>query len=572
MQIASQLFGYDLGDADLMRRAVAKKKKKELDKHKERFLEEGPRNGIPADVAEQIFSDIEFFARYGFNKSHAADYAVLTVQTAFLKAHFPHEYMTALLTIERADTDKIGSYIMDCRRLGIDVLPPDINSSDHDFIIEDEADGRRAIRYGLSAIKNVGEGSVDAILRARAERPFYDLADFCKRTDLRAVGKRALESLIKVGALDSFAERLRLLESVDRMMSYSSSVHKAADVGQMSLFGAATGVELDFDASGLLADHVENEVSNRDMLQWERDLVGLYVSEHPLQSVMEQIEQVVSAYSNQLGEEDNGRQVTMAGLVKSVRPHLTKTNKQMAFAEIEDLYGTIEVLVWPSTWDETKDLWVQDRILLVRGEIDAERGEPKLKCEGATTNFDLWEAAEAVDAGPRWAPAPPPYYEEDDGWSNGTASDHAPEPQPEIIEVDIEDEYDMEIEFEDEPEPEPEPERAAEPEPLYAPPAAAPTPAPPAMQPASTARRDGPVHLRIFVQRSGDENRDRRKLGRLHGTLIERPGRDTFSFVLVEGKQMVEVDFSGLNTHYCDDLEAKLRQIVPADAIHVEQL
>lgn len=564
MQIASELFGYDLGDADLMRRAVAKKKKAELDKHKERFLTEGPKNGIPADVAEQIFSDIEFFARYGFNKSHAADYAVLTMQTAFLKAHFPHEYMTALLTIERADTDKVGSYIMDCRRLGIDVLPPDINASDHDFTIEEGADGRRAIRYGLSAIKNVGEGAVEAILEARGDRPFKDLADFCKRTDLRLVGKRALESLIKVGALDTFAERLRLLESVDRMMGYSSNVHKAADIGQMSLFGAATGVELDLDASGLLVDRVENEISNREKLQWERDLVGVYVSEHPLQSVMGQIRQVVTAYSNQISEADHGRQVRMAGLVKSVRPYMTKNGKQMAFAEIEDLYGTIGVIVWPSTWDETKELWVQDRILQVWGTIDAERGEPQLKCEGASTKLEVWEAVDGYDNGyNNWAP--PPYY--DDEWSNGAEPAYVPE--PEIIEVDIEDEYDMEIEFEDEPDPEPAPEPELDPEPLYAPPVAAPMPSPPAAAP-TEALPDGPVHLRIFVRRSADVNRDRRKLEQLHGTLIERPGRDTFSFVLVDDRQSIEVSFPKDTTRFCPEIEAKLRQkIGRADAIQV---
>ncbi len=260
MQIASQLFGYELGEADMMRKAVAKKKEKELRKHRAKFMKQGPERGVPAGVAEQIYDDIEFFARYGFNKSHAADYAVLTMQTAFLKAHFPHEYMAALLTIERGDTAKVGQYIVDCRRMSIDVLPPDINRSGHDFIIEDQVDGARAIRYGMSAIKNVGDGSVEAILSARADSPFRDLTDFCQRVDLRAVGKRALECLIKVGALDSFADRVQMLELLDRLMSYSSSLHKAADVGQMSLFGESTGVTLDTDDSGVLVTGVTTEI------------------------------------------------------------------------------------------------------------------------------------------------------------------------------------------------------------------------------------------------------------------------------------------------------------------------
>jgi len=205
---------------------------------------------------------------------------------------------------------------------------------------------------------------------------------------------------------------------------------------------------------------------------------------------------------------------------------------------------------------------VQDRILLVWGTIDAERGDPKLKCEGASKNFEVWEAVDGYDNGHNWAP--PPYY--DDGRSNGAEPAYVPE--PEIIEVDIEDEYDMEIEFEDEPEPEPTPEPEFEPEPLYAPPMAAPTPAPPVAAPAES-HADGPVHLRIFVRRSADEERDRRKLERLHGTLIQRPGHDTFSFVLVDERQLIEVDFSKDTTHFCPELEAKLHQIVEADAIQI---
>ena len=598
MEIASQLFGYELGEADLMRRAVSKKKAAELEKHRARFRKRGPENGIPPEVAEQIFSDIDFFARYGFNKSHAADYAVLTMQTAFLKAHFPHEYMTALLTIERGDTAKVGSYILDCRRMGIDVLPPDINASHHDFTIEEDADGRRSIRYGLSAIKNVGEGSVEAILAARGDEPYRDLADFCKRTDLRAVGKRAVECLIKVGALDSFGERLRLLESLDRLMNYSANVHKAADVGQMSLFGAATGVELDVDASGLLADEVHSHVTNREMLQWERELVGLYVSEHPLQAVLDKVEQVVSAYTHELGEADHGRQVTMAGLVTSVRPHMTRSNKQMAFAEIEDLSGSIEVVIWPSTWDETKSLWQPERILLVRGKIDAQGGEPKLLCDDATTNFDLWEAAGDVE--PRsltWAVEPPIFEEDelpappppDDGEGFEPPFDEAPlpyvtveespapnghgihEPQAAAAEdalpereyvvapdVPIPDPDEVPpVEEEDEELPEP-----AAPEPLYAPPAAARV---------AASRRDGPVHLRICIQRSGDDHRDRRKLERLHGALMERPGRDTFSIVLVDAARSIELTFGKVTTHYCPELERRLIAIVGPEAVTIER-
>ncbi|MEJ2560806.1 MAG: DNA polymerase III subunit alpha, partial [Anaerolineae bacterium] len=207
MQIASQLSGYSPGEADLMRRAVGKKKKEELLRHREKFVQGAIERGIPEEAANQIFDDIEFFARYGFNKAHAADYAVITCQTAYLKAHYPVEYMTALLTVERHNTDKVGSLIGECRAMGIQVLPPDINKSDIYFTIED-TEGGPAIRFGMGAVKNVGEGAIEVILEGRAAGgPFTDVDDFCHRVDLRQVNRRALESLTKVGALRPFGQR-----------------------------------------------------------------------------------------------------------------------------------------------------------------------------------------------------------------------------------------------------------------------------------------------------------------------------------------------------------------------------
>lgn len=591
MQIASNLFGYDMGEADLMRRAVAKKKEKELKKHKAIFQARGPDNGISAEVATQIFEDIEFFARYGFNKSHAADYAVLTVQTAFLKAHYPHEYMAALLSVERDNTDKVGEYINDCRKLGIQVLPPDVRQSQQDFTIEPQPDNQRAIRYGLSAIKNVGLGSVEAILEAREDTSFEDVADFCQRTDLRAVGKRALESLIRVGALDSFGERLRLLESVERMMNFSSSEHKAAAVGQMSLFGEATGVSLNIDTSDLLVGETTVEVTPREMLQWERELMGVYVSEHPLQRVISRLEPVLTAYSTELSETDHDRQVTMAGMVTRVQPHITKTGKPMAFAEIEDLYGQVEIVIWPSTWDETKDIWQTDRILLVRGKVDGKGGDPKLLCDEATTNFEFLEAVEDTNhQSLDWVP-PADFsdlemlddnggdvaFEEDDGPID--YSDSATPFTGEIAEIDYDDmppafageedyylrtpngpEGDEQVDLpaEDTSSP-PGPEngqpgngyQAVESEIVEeAVPADAPVDAVEVLPdqaggPYAEEQMVGedPVKLRIYMQRSDNNDRDIRKIRHLHGLLISCPGHDRFSIVLSGDDGFVEIDF-----------------------------
>jgi DNA polymerase-3 subunit alpha len=582
MQIASDLFGYELGDADLMRRAVAKKKEKDLKKHRARFQKEGAKRGVAPEVAAQIFDDIDFFARYGFNKSHAADYAVLTVQTAFLKAHYPHEYMAALLTVERDNTEKVGVYINDCRRMGIEVLPPDINRSDHDFVIAAQESGERAIRYGLSAIKNVGEGSVEAILQARAAGQFRDIGDFCHRADLRAVGKRALESLIKVGALDSLASRPQLLESLDRLMNYSSSVHRAADVGQMSLFGDSGGMNFGGDAGSILVSEVKAAPNRREMLQWERELVGVYISEHPLQAVIDKIGRVVNAYSNQLGEADNGRQVQMAGMVTYVRSHMTKTGKPMAFAGLEDLYGSIEVVIWPSTWEETRELWQPDRILLLRGKIDAARGDPKLLCEEATTNFDLAVPIPAPTNGGRVQPSagsvprqgmpPAAFYDaapengEPDatapdpfaGDENGFEAEEANHPDEPVLNISAPenglDEYPAL-------EPDSAPGAAEAPEPV--------APAPPVQrQPAAVGT---PRRLRIRVRRSGDPERDKLKLQRIHGELISFPGKDHFSLVLYGNGAAVEIDFPNDTTHYCEELERRLARIVEPSAIQLIQ-
>ncbi|RLC66695.1 MAG: DNA polymerase III subunit alpha, partial [Chloroflexi bacterium] len=252
MQIAIEMAGYEPGEADMIRKAVAKKKRKLMHMHQKMFLQGATQKGISEEVAAAVWGDIEFFARYGFNRAHATDYAVITAQTAYLKAHYPLEFMTALMTTERHNTEKIGFLIAECRRMGIEVLPPAINQSGMDFTIEDRESGAPAIRFGLGAVKNVGEGPIEVILAAReAGGPFRDLDDFCRRVDLRQVNRRALESLIKVGALRTFGTRAQLLSIVDNLIAASAKHHQAREVGQLSLFGEATGVRLDA-ASSLL--------------------------------------------------------------------------------------------------------------------------------------------------------------------------------------------------------------------------------------------------------------------------------------------------------------------------------
>jgi DNA polymerase-3 subunit alpha len=382
MQIASELSGYSPGEADLMRRAVGKKKKEELLKHREKFVAGAVERDISEGAANKIFDDIEFFARYGFNKAHAADYAVITCQTAYLKAHYPVEYMTALLTVERHNTDKVGLLIGECRVMGIPVPPPDINKSDIYFAIEDTEDTGQAIRFGLGAVKNVGEGPIEVILRARAEGgSFADVDDFCRRVDLRQVNRRALESLIKVGALRSFGQRAQLLAIVERMMGLSSQMHQAAAVGQMSMFDMGA---LDAPIAGSILyplPEVE-EVSRRELLGWEKELVGVYVSEHPMQSVVVNLGDSVTCLLGQIDETMAGNKVTIAGMVNWVRQIYTKTGKPMAFVEIEDVQSSIEVVVFPRMYEESQDMWQAEKVVVVRGRVDVQGGNgPKIICE-----------------------------------------------------------------------------------------------------------------------------------------------------------------------------------------------
>lgn len=398
MYSAMELAGYTASEADFLRKTVAKKKEKELLKQRDRFVSGAMKNGISKEIADQIFDNWEAFARYGFPKGHAADYGVIAVQTAYLKTHYPVEYMTALLSVFLGDTDKVAVYVADCRRMGIEVLPPDINASLWDFSIEDgrprtedgvDEPGHRSpvsgqsIRFGLGAVKNVGHGPVEILLEARQAGPFEDLNDFVRRADLRKVGKRALECLIKVGALDFFGTRPALLESLDRIVSLSSSHFAAADSGQMSMFGAQTGL-----VDRIELPEIAGDVPRREQLDWERELIGLYVSDHPLSPVMDAITQNVSHFSTELVEAGDGHPVRVAGVISRIRPHTTKKGQPMAFVTMEDMQGNIDLVIFPRTWSKYQELIDFDKIVLVDGKVDASRGEPKILVDTITNHLN----------------------------------------------------------------------------------------------------------------------------------------------------------------------------------------
>jgi DNA polymerase-3 subunit alpha len=390
MRAAVELAGYTPSEADDLRKAIAKKQPEKIVKHKQKFIK-GASKTMPEETAELIFTDWEEFARYGFNKSHAADYGVISVQTAFLKTHYPAEYMTALMSVFKNDTDRIALYVADTRSLGIEVLPPDVNASCYDFTIEDipsENGTRPAIRFGLGAVKNVGEGPVALIFEARKGGPFTDLNDFARRVDLRAAGKRAIESLIKVGALDSLGPRPAMLASLERIMAASASHFRAAEAGQMSLFGSATGVHAE---TITLPDNIK--VDRKEMLNWERELIGLYLSDHPLSGHTELLTRAVSHNSITINDAAHEERVRVAGMVSAVRPYKTKTDKMMGFVTIEDLQGNIELVIFPKTWDKTRNLCEQGKVIVVDGKVDSSSQPPKILVDEIKTEVTFYDGA-----------------------------------------------------------------------------------------------------------------------------------------------------------------------------------
>ncbi|MCK6540085.1 MAG: DNA polymerase III subunit alpha [Anaerolineales bacterium] len=390
MRAAVEIAGYTPSESDELRKAISKKKKEEIEKHRNKFVTGAVKNGMDRETAEAIYSDWEEFARYGFNKSHAADYGVIAVQTAFLKAHYPAEYMAATLTASASQTEKVALYVADARSMGVPVLPPEINASGWDFEIED-IDGKPHIRFGFGAVKNVGKGAVELILKERqANGKFKDLNDFARRVDLRAVGKRSLECLIKVGALDVFGNRAALLASLDRISSISNNHFRAAEAGQLSLFGDSTGVVEEITLPEV------NNVDRREMLGWERELIGLYISDHPLTPYQQTFAQIVSYFSGQLNEAQHEEKVRVAGLVTSVRPYMTKTNKPMGFVTLEDIQGNMDLVLFPRTWERTREMLTVGQIVIVEGKVDANSAPPKVLVDTVRTEIKILEPLRSV--------------------------------------------------------------------------------------------------------------------------------------------------------------------------------
>ncbi len=366
MQIAQRLGGYSLGQADLLRRAMGKKKPEEMEKHRNIFIGGCAANGINKDIAEKLFETMLQFAEYCFNKSHSQAYAMLTYQTAFLKTHYPVEYMTALMSSVAGEQDKVQGYIAECQSIDIDILPPDVNVSGRDFT----ADGKN-IRFGMSAVKNVGEAAVEEIVRQRERGgQFNSIQDFISRIDLKTVNKRTLEALIKSGACLSLnVSRKQALENLDSLVETASRRQSAEASGQMSLFSFAGngdgGIKLDQPLKG-----DGSEFSEAEMQVMEHELLGFYVTSHPLKRVANRLKFLTTHPIKDLREMPDGSNAIIGGLANSIEKKLTKQNKLLGIIQMEDLSSKCEVVLYSDLLDKLEgDVLQPQSLLLIKGKV-----------------------------------------------------------------------------------------------------------------------------------------------------------------------------------------------------------
>ena len=384
LQIARDLCGFTLGEADILRKAIGKKIKELLLEQKKKWVEGAVKNKITKQVAEQLFKFVEPFARYGFNKGHATSYANVAYITAYLKAHFPSEFMAAWLRSEQGrDIDKVSYALKECERMKIKVLPPSINKSFTDFgVVKEKGD----IIYGLAAIKNVGRGVAERIVEERQNGEYKSLEDFAERMGSEVINKKVIESLAKCGALDNYADRNAILAGVEEICKFAKIKEEEKGSSQINLFGENQEAELNSKITLPETAPVDKKIK----LVWEKELLGLYISEHPLGDYKGIINQVAIPVS-EVTEERENQKVTVGGILTRIQKITTKNGQPMVFANIDDGVETLEIVVFPRTYEETSEFWREDNVILVSGKVNFKDGSPKILAD------KVKEVAEQMD-------------------------------------------------------------------------------------------------------------------------------------------------------------------------------
>lgn len=368
MQISKEVCGFTGGEADTLRKAIGKKNASLMGKMKDKMIEGGQKHsGIPKDLMERFWKQLEEFAAYCFNKSHAACYGLIAYWTAYLKAHYPDAFMAALMTSDADDTDRLAIEINECRHMGIEVLLPDVNESYVEFAVVPD---KKQIRFGMSAIKNVGVGAVEEIIRVRDEGgKFTSVMDFLERVDTRKVNRKTWESLIKSGGFDALGQsRSDLLFNLEAMLALGSKIHKEKETNQADLFGGIDGAAPSLVPQFKFQKAAE-QLSERDMLLFERELLGLYLSRHPLDGYGGYLEEHALPLES-LNTTMDGKSVTVGGVVTTVRSILTKNGSKMAFVKIEDKSSECELIVFPGVYEKLNSVWEQDQVVIAKGKIN----------------------------------------------------------------------------------------------------------------------------------------------------------------------------------------------------------
>lgn len=375
MQITRDLAGFTLSEADTMRKAIGKKNKRLLDEQRGKLIAGMQKGGMDQRTAEAIWELFPPFARYGFNRSHAACYALIAYHTAYLKTHYPTEFMVALLAAEGFDVEKMSFLIDEARSMNIEVLPPDTNESFENFTYV----APRKIRFGLGAVKNVGSNIVEAIIKERKARgPFTSITDFAERIQHKDFNKKSVESLMKCGALDSIGERNLLIKNIELILEYNRESQKTKSTGQVNLFSLTPEIKMP-----AITLREAPPTSKEEKLRWEKELLGMYVTEHPLEEHMEKLKEKRTIPLNALTTQLRNQLVSVGGMISGVQKVITKNGEPMLFVKLEDLTAKIEILVFPKMLARNPGLWQEEKILLVRGRVSDKDGNPKVLCEDA---------------------------------------------------------------------------------------------------------------------------------------------------------------------------------------------
>ena len=373
MFIAQKMAGFTLSEADVLRKAVGKKIMSLLLAQKEKLIQGMKKNGIEEYTAKKIWEWVLPFARYGFNKSHSTAYATIAYQTAFLKANFPIEFMSALLTSEKVDVERIGSLIDECKKMGIEVLPPDINESWRNFTVIPK---KRQIRFGLFAIKNVGSKIVEAIVSERKDNgSFQSIDGFVSRISSKDLNKKSLESLTKAGVFDKLIERNQLLFNLEKILEWNRESRKIRSAGQRGLFD---GTKVTF--SNKISLQPTDPATKNEKLSWEKELLGLFVSSNPLEDFKIILEKKATKIS-ELNAGFINKRIRIGGIISKVKKIITKTGRPMLFMSLQDLSDKIEVVVFPGIIEKNPGAFRENKIVFVSGRIDNRGDTPKLICE-----------------------------------------------------------------------------------------------------------------------------------------------------------------------------------------------